>query len=102
MDFGALPPEVNSGRMYAGPGSGPMMAAAAAWDEVAAEVTTAASGYGAVVSELTGGPWVGPASSSMLSAVLPYVSWLGAVAASAEDTAGRGRAAAAPSRRPSR
>ncbi|WP_237051968.1 PPE family protein, partial [Mycobacterium avium] len=22
MDFGALPPEVNSGRMYAGPGSG--------------------------------------------------------------------------------
>ncbi|WP_141249127.1 PPE domain-containing protein, partial [Mycobacterium avium] len=27
MDFGALPPEVNSGRMYAGPGSGPLMAA---------------------------------------------------------------------------
>ncbi|WP_141224555.1 PPE domain-containing protein, partial [Mycobacterium nebraskense] len=23
FDFGALPPEVNSGRMYAGPGSGP-------------------------------------------------------------------------------
>ncbi|WP_232005387.1 PPE family protein, partial [Mycobacterium sp. 852002-53434_SCH5985345] len=22
FDFGALPPEVNSGRMYAGPGSG--------------------------------------------------------------------------------
>ncbi|WP_155731734.1 PPE domain-containing protein, partial [Mycobacterium avium] len=31
MDFGALPPEINSGRMYAGPGSGPLMAAAAAW-----------------------------------------------------------------------
>ncbi|WP_443677607.1 PPE domain-containing protein [Mycobacterium paraffinicum] len=38
FDFGALPPEVNSGRMYAGPGSGPLMAAAAAWDEIAAEV----------------------------------------------------------------
>ncbi|TWS86914.1 PPE domain-containing protein, partial [Mycobacterium tuberculosis] len=24
MDFGALPPEINSGRMYCGPGSGPM------------------------------------------------------------------------------
>ncbi|ORB32742.1 PPE domain-containing protein, partial [Mycobacterium paraseoulense] len=24
FDFGALPPEINSGRMYAGPGSGPM------------------------------------------------------------------------------
>ena len=35
MDFGALPPEVNSGRMYAGPGSGPMVAAAAGWGELA-------------------------------------------------------------------
>ncbi|WP_203115967.1 PPE domain-containing protein, partial [Mycobacterium canetti] len=25
MDFGALPPEINSGRMYSGPGSGPML-----------------------------------------------------------------------------
>ncbi len=35
MDFGALPPEINSGRMYCGPGSGPMLAAAAAWDGAA-------------------------------------------------------------------
>ncbi|MFP1155784.1 PPE domain-containing protein, partial [Mycobacterium sherrisii] len=28
MDFAMLPPEVNSGRMYAGAGSGPLMAAA--------------------------------------------------------------------------
>ncbi|MGB7163072.1 MAG: PPE domain-containing protein, partial [Mycobacterium sp.] len=26
MDFALLPPEVNSGRMYEGPGSGPMLA----------------------------------------------------------------------------
>ncbi|MDO2361303.1 PPE domain-containing protein, partial [Mycobacterium avium] len=51
MDFGALPPEVNSGRMYAGPGSGPLMAAAAAWDEVAAELGIAASGYHSVIAE---------------------------------------------------
>jgi PPE-repeat protein len=95
FDFGALPPEINSGRMYAGPGSGPLMAASAAWDEIAAELATAASGYSSVVSELTGGPWVGPASSSMVSAVLPYVSWLGAVTGLAEETASQGRAAAA-------
>ncbi|MGA9675162.1 MAG: PPE domain-containing protein, partial [Mycobacterium sp.] len=37
LDFAALPPEINSGRMYAGPGSGPMLTAAVAWDELAAE-----------------------------------------------------------------
>lgn len=95
VDFGALPPEINSGRMYAGPGSGPMMAASAAWDEIAAEVATAASAYSSVVSELTGGPWVGAAASSMLAAAAPYASWLGAVSALAEATASQGRAAAA-------
>ena len=95
FDFAALPPEINSGRMYAGPGSGPMMAAAAAWDEIAAELGVAASGYNSVVSELTSGPWVGPASMSMVAAITPFVSWLSAVAAQAEETAGQGRAAAA-------
>ncbi len=95
MDFGALPPEINSGRMYAGPGSGPMMAAAAAWDEIAAETGVAASGYNSVVTELISGPWVGPASISMVAAITPYITWLTAVAAQAEETAGQGRAAAA-------
>ena len=49
FDFGALPPEINSGRMYSGPGSGPMMAAASAWDSVAAELDTAATGYNSVI-----------------------------------------------------
>ncbi|KAA1251501.1 PPE domain-containing protein [Mycobacterium simiae] len=31
MVHGALPPEVNSGRMYAGPGTASMLAAAAGW-----------------------------------------------------------------------
>ena len=95
FDFAALPPEINSGRIYAGPGSGPMMAAAAAWDEIAAELGVAASGYNSVVSELTSAPWVGPASTSMLSAVTPYVTWLSALGAQAEESASQGRAAAA-------
>lgn len=44
MDFGALPPEVNSGRMYCGPGSAPMVAAASAWNGLAAELSVAAVG----------------------------------------------------------
>jgi len=54
MDFGAFPPEFNSARMYAGPGSGPMLAAASAWDVLAAELGSAASSYGSVVSSLAG------------------------------------------------
>ncbi len=95
MDFGALSPEINSARMYTGPGSGPMMAAAAAWDRLGAELGSVASGYASVISELISGPWVGPASTSMVSAVTPYVSWLSALAAQAEETAGQARAAGA-------
>ncbi|OBH73653.1 hypothetical protein A5684_15950 [Mycobacterium intracellulare] len=95
LEFGALPPEINSGRMYAGPGSGPMMAAAAAWDEIAAEVGVAANGYNSVVTELISGPWVGPAAISMISAITPFISWLSAVAAQAEEAASQGRVAAA-------
>jgi len=95
FDFGVLPPEINSGRMYTGPGSGPMMAAASAWDGLAAELGTAASGYTSVVDELTSSPWLGPASRAMMAAVTPYVSWISASAAQAEDAASQARAAAA-------
>jgi PPE-repeat protein len=38
--------------MYAGPGSGPMPSAAAAWDVLAAELYSTASSYGLVISDL--------------------------------------------------
>ncbi len=43
LDFGALPPEINSGRMYAGPGPGSMLAAATAWQSLAEELNSAAA-----------------------------------------------------------
>ncbi|WP_085256043.1 PPE family protein [Mycobacterium saskatchewanense] len=94
LDFGVLPPEINSGRMYAGPGSGSMRNAATAWDEVAAELGTAVGGYRTVISELTSAPWLGSSSASMISAVAPYVCWLAAAAAQTEETANRARDAA--------
>src|SRR5258708_5004448 len=75
LDFAALPPEINSGLMYTGPGSGPMLTAAAAWDDLAAELYSAASSYGSVISDLTGG-WLGPSSASMAAAATPYVAWV--------------------------
>src|SRR6202020_1370536 len=94
MDFGGLPPEINSARMYAGPGSGPMLAAASAWDGLATELQSTASSYGAVISELTGESWVGPSSAAMEAAATPYVAWLNAAAGGAEQTAAQARAAA--------
>jgi PPE-repeat protein len=81
MGFGALPPEVNSAQMYAGAGAGPMLAAAAGWDGVAAELNSATTSYQVVVSELTGGPWLGPSSRSMAGAAAGYVAWIKTTAA---------------------
>jgi PPE-repeat protein len=95
MDFAMLPPEVNSGRMYAGPGSGPMLAAATAWDGLAAELQSTAASYGSAISELTGGPWLGPSSATMAAAAAPYMEWMTTTAAQAEQTATQAEAAAA-------
>jgi len=94
MDFAALPPEINSGRMYAGAGSGPLLAAASAWDALAAELGSAASSYESVVSSLTG-EWSGPSSTSMAAAAEPYVMWMSTTATQAELSANQARAAAA-------
>jgi PPE-repeat protein len=95
MNFAMLPPEINSSRMYAGPGSGPMLAAAAAWDGLAAELYSAATSYQSVLSGLTAGPWLGPASASMAAAAAPYAAWMSTTGAQAEQTAAQAKAAAA-------
>ena len=95
MDFALLPPEINSARMYAGPGPGPMLAAAAAWDGLAVELHSAAGSYQSVIAGLTVGPWLGPSAVSMAAAAAPYVAWMSATAAQAEQTATQAKTAAA-------
>jgi PPE-repeat protein len=93
MDYGAFPPEFNSARMYAGPGPESMLAAAAAWNGVAAELRSVASSYGSVISGLTT-EWLGPSSTAMETAAAPYVTWLSTTAEQAELTAAQAQAAA--------
>jgi PPE-repeat protein len=95
MDFGALPPEVNSARMYAGPGAGSMLAAAEAWGALAGDLRSMADAAGSVISGLTDESWQGPASTSMAAAVAPYLTWIGATAPQLEQAASQARAAAA-------
>ncbi|MGO9069388.1 PPE family protein [Mycobacterium sp.] len=94
MEFGALPPEINSGLMYAGPGSGPMLVASAAWDALADDLYLTATAYGTAISDLTSS-WLGPSSASMAAAAAPYVSWISATATQAVETAAQAKAAVA-------
>src|SRR5947209_9661518 len=95
MDYALLPPEINSARMYTGPGSGPMLAAATAWGALAAALHSAANSYQSEIAALTAGPWLGPASGLMAAAAAPYVAWTRISATQAEQTAGQAKAAAA-------
>lgn len=89
-----LPPEVNSGRMYAGAGAGPLLSAATAWNALAAELNSAGLAYDSVIDELSSG-WVGPSSAAMAAAATPYAQWMHATAAQAEHAASQARTAAA-------
>ncbi|WP_042906795.1 PPE family protein, SVP subgroup, partial [Mycobacterium avium] len=95
MDFGALPPEVNSGRMYVGAGSGPLLAAAAAWDALGAELYSFAAAYTSTIAGLTVGSWLGPAATSMSAAAAPFIAWATTTAGRAEQVATQARLAAA-------
>jgi PPE-repeat protein len=95
IDFGALPPEINSARLYSGAGSTPLVSAASAWNSLAAELNAAALGYESVVTQLTTEEWLGPASGSLAAAAQPYVDWVSTTAAQAEQAATQASAAAA-------
>jgi PPE-repeat protein len=72
-----------------------MLAAAEAWESLAAELYSTASMYGSVISGLTAGSWQGASSSAMATAAATYVNWLSNTATQAQETAGQATAAAA-------
>jgi PPE-repeat protein len=94
MDFGALPPEINSGRMYSGPGSTPLRAASAAWNLLAAELDSAANQYQNTINVLADDDWRGPTSATMAAAVAPYITWMATTGTQAEQAAAQASAAA--------
>lgn len=95
FDYGLLPPEINSGRIYAGPGAGSLAAAAVAWSDLAADLQAAATGHRSVIESLTSGPWLGPAAAHLASAVSPFIAWLSNSADQAAEAASQASAAVA-------
>ncbi|ORA79079.1 PPE family protein [Mycobacterium malmoense] len=92
MFFSFFPPEINSGLMYAGPGSGPLVEAAAAWDGLATDLYSTAASYQSVIANLSSG-WSGPSAMAMASAAVPYVSWMSTTAAAAAEAGAQANAA---------
>jgi len=94
MEFTALPPEVISALIHAGPGSESLANAAAAWQQISATLEDAADSYASSLSSLDES-WHGPSSTAMVQAVKPYVSWLRGTAARTRQTAASAQSAAA-------
>jgi PPE-repeat protein len=94
LEFAWLPPEINSARIFAGAGSGPLHVAATAWNGLAQDLQASAASFDSVIVGLTSGPWAGPASASMAAAATPYVGWLSAAAGQAASAGAQARAAA--------
>ena len=95
MSFSLIPPEINSALMYSGAGSGPLLEAATAWDELAADLEATATQYQTAITNLTTGTWLGPSSTQMATAAEPYIAWLQTTAAEAAQTGAQAKAAAA-------
>ena len=93
MHFATLPPEINSGRMYTGPGSESMISAATAWDGLAARLYEMAADYSSVTSKVAQ-RWQRPAAMAMAQAAAPHIEWLNTVGTQAEQAATRARAVA--------
>lgn len=94
MDFWALPPEINSARIYSGAGSSPLMTAAGSWDSIASALMDTAQQWRSITAGVCA-TWTGPSSVAMSSASAAFSSWLTSTASAAEQTASQARAAAA-------
>jgi PPE-repeat protein len=94
MEFTTLPPEVISALIHSGPGAESLANAAAAWQQLSANLEDAADNYAASLSSMDEA-WYGPSSAAMFQAVTPYVTWLRTTAQQAQQTAAAAQSAAA-------
>ncbi|OJZ72615.1 hypothetical protein BRW65_16310 [Mycobacterium paraffinicum] len=95
LDFAAVPPEITSALLYSGAGAGPLMAAAASYANLAAEVSATASQWESIISLLTTENWTGGGSVAAAAAAQPIITYLTETATTLEQASAQATASAA-------
>jgi PPE-repeat protein len=95
LDFAAIPPDITSALIYSGAGAGPLMAAATAYNNLAAELSTTATQWESIITTLTTEQWTGTGSAAAAAAAQPIVTWLTTTAAALEQAGAQATASAA-------
>jgi PPE-repeat protein len=95
LSFAAIPPEITSSLIYSGAGSAPLMAAATAYANLAAEVSSTATQWESIVSLLTSEQWTGGGSTAAAAAAQPIVTYLTETASTLEQASAQATASAA-------
>lgn len=93
MEYGAMPPELNTARLQAGAGEAPMLQAAAGWEAWAVALEAQAAELAAALAALSAA-WTGMGSERGVSAVMPMVAWLQTLALQAAKRAAQATAQA--------